>query len=126
MFTASSLMFSKPQNILPQIFNSRFQSEGVELNFWLVLYSRLSARTSGVSDKTKFFRRDLWKFPLSSYNYCIIFGVEEMMGKLEEKFDKELPKSSTIIACRFPLKNRKPSQVLSDGETDTVWVYSEK
>jgi hypothetical protein len=79
---------------------------------------------SGVSDRTKFYRKDLWKFPLSSYNYCVIFGVEEMMEKLEEKFEKELLPGSTIIACRFPLKTRKPTSVLSDGETDTVWVYN--
>lgn len=103
-----------------------FQSEGVELNYWLVLYSRLAALRAGVSDHTKFYRKDLWKFPLSSYNYCVIFGVEEMMEKLEEKFEKELPATSTIIACRFPLKNRKPSQIFSDGETDTVWVYDNK
>lgn len=103
-----------------------FQSDGVELNYWLVLYSRFSAMKSGVSDKAKFYRKDLWKFPLSSYNYCVIFGVEEMMEQLEKKFEKELPDNATIIACRFPLKTRKPTQVLSDGETDTVWVYSKK
>jgi hypothetical protein len=81
---------------------------------------------SGVSANTKFYRKDLWKFPLSSYNYCVIFGVEEMMEKLEEKFEKELPANSTIIACRFPLKNRKPSQVIQDGDTDSVWVYTTK
>lgn len=86
----------------------------------------IAAMHSGVANKTKFYRKDLWKFPLSSYNYCVIFGVEEMMEKLEEKFDRELPLTSTIIACRFPLKNRKPSQVLSDGETDTVWVYEQE
>lgn len=79
-----------------------------------------------MSDKAKFYRKDLWKFPLSSYNYCIIFGVEEMMEKLEEKFEKELPASSTIIACRFPLKNRIPSEVITDGDTDSVWVYHKK
>lgn len=99
-------------------------SHGVELNYWLVLYSRLNAMKSGVSHNTKFVRKDLWKFPLSNYNYCVIFGVEEMMEKLEEKFEKELKPGSTIIACRFPLKNSKPSEVLTEGgDTDTVWVY---
>lgn len=96
------------------------------MNYWLVLYSRFAAMRSGVSDKTRFYRKDLWKFPLSSYNYCVIFGVEEMMEKLEEKFNKELPADSTIIACRFPLKTRTPTRVLSDGETDTVWIYEKK
>lgn len=104
----------------------RLLSDGVELNYWLVLYSRFSALRSGVSKNTKFFRKDLWKFPLSSYNYCVIFGVEEMMKPLEEKFIKEMPKDSRIIACRFPLPTMQPTNVISDGETDTVWVYDKK
>lgn len=79
---------------------------------------------SGVSKNTSFFRKDLWKYPLTSYNYCVIFGVEEMMEKLEEKFDRELKPGSTIIACRFPLKKLQPTKVLTEGgDTDTVWVY---
>ncbi|CRK92512.1 CLUMA_CG006083, isoform A, partial [Clunio marinus] len=101
-----------------------FEAHGVELNYWLGLYSRIAALRGGVSKTAKFYRKDLWKFPLSSYNYCVIFGVEEMMEKLEEKFQNELKDGSTIIACRFPLKNWKPTKVLSDGDTDTVWVYN--
>lgn len=46
-----------------------------------------------------------------------------MMTKLEEKFEKELRKGTKVIACRFPLSNKKPIQVLSDGDVDTVWIY---
>lgn len=56
-----------------------FDSHGVELNPWLVYYSRLSAIMNNVSSKAKFFRRDLWKFNISSYNNIVIFGVEEMV-----------------------------------------------
>jgi hypothetical protein len=88
-----------------------------------VLYSRLASLRSGTSQNTKFFRKDLWKFPLTTYQYCIIFGVEEMMERLEEKFERELPKGSTVVACRFPLPNKKPTKVLPDSE---VWVYEFK
>lgn len=56
-----------------------FQSHGVELNPWLVYYSRLSAIKNRVSSKTKIFRKDLWKFNISSYDNIVIFGVEEMV-----------------------------------------------
>lgn len=97
----------------------------MELNYWLVLYSRLNSFRSGTFRNTQFFRKDLWKFPLTKYNYCVIFGVEEMMPKLEKKFEQEL-QNATVIACRFPLPNKKPAKVLSDGEVDTVWVYEFK
>jgi hypothetical protein len=57
----------------------------------------------------------------------VIFGVEEMMERLEEKFNKELKPGTLVIACRFPLKNRKPTKILSNGhDTDTVWTYEFK
>jgi hypothetical protein len=102
-----------------------FQAHGVELNYWLVLFSRFASLRAGTAKNTNFFRRDLWKYNLSKYNYCVIFGVEEMMEKLEEKFEKEL-ENTTVIACRFPLKNRKPVKTLSDGDVDSVWVYEFK
>lgn len=58
---------------------SGFKSHGVELNPWLVYYSRLSAFKNGVFKQTKFFRKDLWKFDTSLYDNIIIFGVEEMV-----------------------------------------------
>lgn len=55
-------------------------SHGVELNTWLVQYSRLSAFREGVFSKTNFYRKDLWKFDVSPYKYIVIFGVEQMVG----------------------------------------------
>lgn len=46
-----------------------------------------------------------------------------MMPRLEEKFEKELEKGSKVIACRFPLPNKKPINIITDGDVDTVWIY---
>ncbi|XP_015112761.1 protein N-lysine methyltransferase FAM173B [Diachasma alloeum] len=99
-----------------------FQACGVELNPWLVMYSRLSAYFQGLSPKTEFHRRDLLKFDLSSYDNVIIFGVPQMMEEIERKFIAELKNDSAIIACRFPLPNLKPIQTIGQG-VDTVWIY---
>lgn len=56
-----------------------FQSDGVELNPWLVLYSRFVSFKSGLSRNTSFYRADLWKFNLKPYNNIVIFGVKEMV-----------------------------------------------
>lgn len=55
------------------------QSDGVELNTWLVQYSRLSALYHGVFKQTAFHQKDLWKFDVSPYKYIVIFGVEQMV-----------------------------------------------
>ncbi|KAJ8873608.1 hypothetical protein PR048_024426 [Dryococelus australis] len=59
-----------------------FQADGVELNPWLVLYSRLQAWQLGMHERAGFLRRDLWQFSLASYSNVVIFGVEEMVGIL--------------------------------------------
>ncbi|EEB12119.1 conserved hypothetical protein [Pediculus humanus corporis] len=102
-----------------------FKSTGLELNPWLVIYSKLTAYYLKLNGKTKFLKCDLWKFDLKPYNNVVIFGVDSMMEELEVKFLKELEKDSYIIACRFPLNNIKPIKTIGLG-IDTVWVYEIK
>ncbi|XP_054276169.1 ATP synthase subunit C lysine N-methyltransferase-like [Macrosteles quadrilineatus] len=101
---------------------SGFKADGVELNPWLVFYSRLSALKAGLSSKTSFHRKDLWRFSLRPYNNIVIFGVEEMMAELEQKMNEEVSKDAHVVACRFPLPNRTPDQTIGSG-VDTVWLY---
>lgn len=54
-------------------------AEGVELNPWLVIYSKVQALRQGFSSTTSFHRKDLWKFSLKPYPNIVIFGVEEMV-----------------------------------------------
>lgn len=56
-----------------------FESVGVELNFWLVFYSRLVAMRSQIRPSPKFVRTDLWKYHLKPFSNVVIFGVEEMV-----------------------------------------------
>lgn len=58
------------------------EGHGVELNRWLVYYSRWMAYRNGVFSTTKFFQKDLWKYDLSPYNQIVIFGVEEMVSRM--------------------------------------------
>ena len=117
------------------------ECHGVELNPWLVYYSRMSALANSVYGRTKFYRRDLWKFDVSPYDNIVIFGVEQMvsielfsksieldiyifsqMEDLEKKLLNEVRKDSTIIACRFKFPNMEPIKTIDAG-VDTVWVY---
>ncbi|ALC47422.1 CG3337 [Drosophila busckii] len=98
------------------------KTDGVELNPWLVYYSRLAALRDGVSTQSRFFRRDLWKFSIKDYNYVVIFGVEQMMLDLEHKLIAECSHNAKIIACRFPLPHLQPERTIEDG-VNTVWFY---
>jgi len=100
------------------------QATGVELNPWLVIYSKirsLKLRRTGLHGSTKFIVRDLWKHDLSCYNHIVIFGVDSMMPALHSKLMREMTVDSSVIACRFPLPCT-PSQTVGEG-LDTVWLY---
>ena len=56
-----------------------FKSTGLELNPWLVIYSKLTAYYLKLNGKTKFLKCDLWKFDLKPYNNVVIFGVDSMV-----------------------------------------------
>ncbi|XP_034232637.1 ATP synthase subunit C lysine N-methyltransferase [Thrips palmi] len=98
-------------------------AEGVELNPWLVLYSKVQALRQGLSSTTSFHRRDLWKFSLKPYPNIVIFGVEEMMEELQLKLENEVEAGTHIVACRFPLPKLKPVATIGSG-LDTVWLYT--
>lgn len=99
-----------------------FQADGVELNPWLVYYSRIVALLNSNYRGSKFYRRDLWKFDLKPYNNIVIFGVEQMMKDFEKKVLEETNNNTVIVACRFPLPNMTPVETIGSG-VDTIWKY---
>ncbi|XP_066251519.1 ATP synthase subunit C lysine N-methyltransferase [Euwallacea similis] len=111
--------------IVVETAKNKFEAHGVELNPWLVLYSKVNALRQGLGKQTKFFRQDLWKYNVAKYDNIVIFGVEQMMSDLEKKFLQECKSDCSILACRFPLPNLTPSKTIGHG-IDTVWVYQMK
>uniref|UniRef100_A0A1B6D0Q0 Methyltransferase domain-containing protein n=2 Tax=Clastoptera arizonana TaxID=38151 RepID=A0A1B6D0Q0_9HEMI len=97
-------------------------ADGVELNPWLVFYSRFAAYKAGVSHSTSFYRKNLFEYSLKPYNNIVIFGVQEMMLELEQKIEKEAGNDTWVVACRFPLPTKQPSQTVDAG-IDSVWMY---
>lgn len=59
---------------------AQLKAVGVELNPWLVWYSRWAAWRGGVAASTSFVTRDLWRLDLRDYQNIVIFGVEEMVS----------------------------------------------
>lgn len=95
---------------------------GVELNPWLVAYSKIRALASDLASKPRFQRADLWKFSLAPFDNVVVFGVEEMMAPLERKLLHELKPGSWVAACRFPLPTLEADESYGEG-IDTVWLY---
>ncbi|KAL5010178.1 hypothetical protein ScPMuIL_012483 [Solemya velum] len=99
-----------------------YRADGVELNVWLVLYSKYQAWKHRLTS-ANFYRKDLWKVQLAGYDNIVVFGVEKMMDPLEKKFARELSPHCQVVACRFPLPNWEPVLTVGTG-VDTVWLYT--
>lgn len=99
-----------------------FKADGVELNPWLVYYSRLAAVLNPQYRNSKFYHTNLWTFDLKLYNNIVIFGVEQMMQEFENKLLCETSNDTVIVVCRFPLPNMVPIETIGHG-VDTVWKY---
>lgn len=102
-----------------------FQSSGVDLNPWLIIFSKIRARLLGLSYLTKFDKKNLFAVDLLPFNNVIIFGVDQLMPPLEQLLVQHCfnhHKTLKVIACRFPFPNLKPIATIGSG-IDTVWVY---
>jgi hypothetical protein len=99
-----------------------FEATGVEINFFLYLYSRFKAFSFNTNPRPMFKRANLWNVNLGNYDLIVLFGVQEMMKDLSVKLNKEIKPDTTIITCRFPIHDYKEIYSLEDG-VDSVWVY---
>ena len=78
----NSIAVTVPVILLLQVIEAAkrgFHAEGVELNRWLVWFSRYRAWNEGVHKNTKFYRKDIFKTDLDAYDHVIIFGVDTMV-----------------------------------------------
>ncbi len=75
-----------------------FQAHGIELNLWLVLFSRARSLLGGLSDTATFSRQDLWKADLSRFDDVVIFGGEDMVIFLLFFFLKRLRTTHNFAA----------------------------
>lgn len=100
-----------------------YQATGYELNIWLVIYSKLYARFSGLGKMTSFKRRDLWKVDLRDFDNIVIFGVADMMDDLSLKLENEMKENTRVVACRFEVKRWTPVEEIEDG-VDSAWLYT--
>lgn len=99
-----------------------FDAVGFELNPWLVWYSRLVAWRLGVSKLARFYRQDLFRAPLTRFDNVVIFGVDGIMGDIEEMVVREARPGTRVLACRFGLPTLVCDAKHGRG-VDSVWIY---
>lgn len=101
-----------------------YLATGYELNTWLVLYSKVSARFQKLSrQQASFQRQDLWKVDYGQFDNVVIFGVADMMNELSVKLEADMKEGSRVVACRFEIPRWTPIEEIQDG-VDSAWLYT--
>jgi len=86
------------------------QCEGYELNWILVVASRLRAWAARPNAPATFHWRNMYEAPLQKFDIVFVFGVPEIMKKLEKKFDAELQPNALVCSNQFKLPGWTPVQ----------------
>lgn len=91
---------------------------GVEINPFLVWYSRWRIKKANLQDKTKIIRGDFRNFSLDQANVVFLYLWPETVAKLKEKLIRELRPGARVISNGFPLAGWHP-QAAENG----VFLY---
>ncbi len=87
---------------------------GIEINPFLILYTRLRAKLLGVKT-VRVLRENLWTADISNVDVMTIYMVPQYMGKLKAKVQAEMKPGSRIVAAVYPFPDWEP--VKQDGNT---------
>ena len=94
---------------------------GIEINPFLIWYSRQRIRRAGVTKNARVARANLFKYPCTDTNVIFIYLWPETLVRLEKKLEHELSPGSRIISNGFPISGWNPILV-----KDEVYLYEIK
>lgn len=96
-------------------------AHGVELNPWLVWWSRLQAKMFGFSGKAAFTCGNLWSFDTSGFDVITVYGLSPIMRRLGEKLSRELQPGARVVSHGFRFPDWQTVR-----EVDGVYLYEVK
>ena len=94
---------------------------GLEINPFLVWFSRMRAKRLGLCDKITILRQDFYSHPLGEVDAVLVYLWPETMDRLRDKFLRECRLGTKIISNAFPIKGWRAIM-----EKDDVFVYEIK
>lgn len=80
--------------------------------------SRKKIKEAGLEEKARVYVQDFWQADLSGFDVVIIYGVTRIMGRLQEKLEKESPAGTRIISHHFPFPGWKETK-----KSDNIYLY---
>lgn len=87
---------------------------GVEVNPFLIKYSRAAIKKKGLENNAKIIQEDFFKIDLTSADVVFAYLLPSLMKELSQKFYNELKPGAKIISQGFPLHGWESHSVLLD------------
>lgn len=91
---------------------------GIEMNPFLIPYSRWRARRGRVENRATFIRGDIRNYPLGDTDVVFLYLLPSLLAKIKQKLISELKPGSLIISNAFPVPGLKPME-----EKNNVFLY---
>ena len=91
---------------------------GIEMNPFLIPYSRWRARRAEVRGRTLFIRGEIKDFPLHDIDVVFLYLLPGLLSKISEKLSRELKHGAIVISNAFPIPGWTPTQ-----NKDSVFLY---
>lgn len=82
--------------------------DGYEINPWLVFRSNRDIQRLGLQKRAHVYWKSMWEADFSDYDIVTIYAIKHIMGKLEKKLQKELPKGAKVASNYFTFPSWKP------------------
>ncbi len=93
---------------------------GYEIKHELVERSRFRIKEAKLSERAIIHEKSFWDADLSLYNIIYLYGMNSIMGRLEEKFAREVKPRTKIISNVFHFRHLKLKQ--SKNEVN-LYIY---
>lgn len=87
---------------------------GYEIDPKLVKLSRAKIAEAGLSSRITIKQQSFWRAELGNFDLVTVYGVQEMMPRLEKKLLKELKKGASIVSVYFKFPSWMEKKRLGD------------
>ncbi|HUZ17297.1 MAG TPA: methyltransferase domain-containing protein [Spirochaetia bacterium] len=90
------------------------EAHGYEINPLLVLRARANIRKAGLSRRAFIHWGSFWRADLSAYDLITVFQVGFIMGRLENKLQRELRPGSRVVSHYWRFPTLQPEKMRGD------------
>jgi hypothetical protein len=95
--------------------------KGFELSWWTVLFAKLKAKI--IRSKAEFNNKNFFKADWSGASIIYCYLYPPLMGRIEEKFQKEMKPGSIAIVRDFPFPRLPYAEKYYLPKEHEIYVY---